>query len=103
MPPHGSNCPQSDTALGGRQLSANTTNGIRGALTVADAHSADEPGDGCGVKDVPDHAVCLALVEAALGAAGDDAAGVLAAVLEEGEAFADLSGRIDGRVVEEEA
>ena len=70
---------------------------------MADAHSADEPGDGCGVKDVPDHPVCLALVEAALGATGDDAAGVLAAVLEEGEALADLSGRIDGRVVEEEA
>ena len=70
---------------------------------MADAHSADEPGDGCGVKDVPDHSVCLALVEAALGPAGDDAAGILAAMLEKREAFADLRSRIDRRVVEEEA
>ena len=70
---------------------------------MAYTHTADEPGERGGVKDIPDHPVGLALVEAALVAAGDDAAGVLAAVLEEGEALADLSGGIDGRVVEEEA
>ena len=76
---------------------------IRKGLTMADAHSAGEPGESGRVEDVPDHAVGLALEEATFGATGDDAAGVLAAMLEKREALADLSGRIDGRVVEEEA
>lgn len=70
---------------------------------MANTHSAGEPGDSSGVKDVPNHPVRLALVEASLRAAGDDAAGILAAMLEKSEAFADLRSCIDRRVVQEEA
>ena len=69
---------------------------------MTDAHPADEPGEGRGVKDVPDHAICFALEEASLRTACDDAAGILTAVLEEGETLADLRSSIDGGVVEKE-
>ena len=62
----------------------------RKGRTVADAHAAEQPGQGGCVKDIPDHAVRLALVEAALMAAGDDAARVLAAVLQERKEREDL-------------
>ena len=70
---------------------------------MADAHSAGKPGESGRVEDVPDHAVGLALEEATFGATGDDAAGVLAAMLEKREALADLRSGIDRRVVEEES
>ena len=70
---------------------------------MSDTHSADQSGDGCGVKDISDHPVSLALVESPLRTAGDDAACVLAAMLEEGEAFADLLSCVEGGIVVEEA
>ena len=62
---------------------------------MANTHASDKPGQRGRVKDVPDHAVRLALVQAALVTACDDAASVLAAMLEQAESFADL-GRCDG-------
>ncbi len=70
---------------------------------MANTHSAGESGNSGGVKDVPNHPVGLALVEASLRAAGDDSAGILSAMLEKSEAFADLRSCIDRRVVQEEA
>ena len=70
---------------------------------MADTHPADESGNGCGVEDISDHAVRLALVEAALRATCHDAARILAAMLEEREPFADLCGSIQGGIMEEEA
>jgi hypothetical protein len=49
---------------------------------VSNTHPADEPRDRRRIKHVPDHAVRLALVESAARPAGDNAAGILAAVLE---------------------
>lgn len=72
-------------------------------LTVAYAHAADEGGDSLWIEDVPDHAVCFALIETALGAAGDDSARILAAMLEEAESLAYFCGSRTVRVLEEEA
>ena len=66
---------------------------------MTDAHATDEPREGVGVKHIPDHAIGLALEEAALGAAGDDAARILTTMLKEGKTFADLRSGIDRRVV----
>ena len=49
---------------------------------MADTHSADELGYGSCVEHISDHSVRLALIETALVSAGDDAARILAAVLE---------------------
>ena len=70
---------------------------------MADAHPADEPGDGCGVKDVPDHPVCLALVEATFMSASDDTACILTPMLEERQSFTYLTSTVDLRVVEKQA
>lgn len=51
---------------------------------MADAHSTDELAERLGVEEVANHAVALALVEAALGPAGDDAASILAAEVNRG-------------------
>jgi hypothetical protein len=66
------------------------------------AHPPDQGPNGVRVEDIANHAIRLALVEAALGAAGDDAARILTAVLEEREPLADLGGSVDGRVGEQE-
>ncbi len=55
---------------------------------VSDAHPSLEPTDASRVKDIADHAICLDLVEATARAAGDDARGILATVLEQTETFA---------------
>lgn len=72
-------------------------------LTVTNAHPAEESGESVGIEDIADHAVGFTLVEATLGATGDDAAGILAAVLEEREAFADLLRDLDRRIMGEQA
>ncbi|KAI3488256.1 hypothetical protein L1887_47795 [Cichorium endivia] len=61
-----------------------------GVSNVADAHVSLETRDGVDVKDIADHAVRLALVEAALVAARHDTGGILTAVLEERERLVDL-------------
>lgn len=69
---------------------------------MAHTHSADQRGDSGRVKDISDHAVRLALIETAFGPTCDDAAGILAAMLEKRESLADLRSCVDGRVVEEQ-
>ena len=59
-------------------------------LTVPNAHAPDEASNGRRVKDVPDHAVALHLVEASFRAAGDDTTGILPSVLEQPETFIEL-------------
>jgi hypothetical protein len=66
------------------------------------AHPSNQGADGVRIEDVADHAVCLALVEATLGTAGDDPARILAAVLEKCEPFADVGRSMDTRVGEQE-
>ncbi|KAJ2988730.1 hypothetical protein NUW54_g9018 [Trametes sanguinea] len=70
---------------------------------MAYTHPANQPGDRGGVEDISDHSIGLALVEASFRPAGDDAARILAAVLEKGETFADLRSSIDRGVVQEKA
>ena len=82
MPRRGSSCPQSDTVLSIRETTRFDFECVRGVLTVTDTHSADELGYGSCVEHISDHSVRLALIETALVSAGDDAARILAAVLE---------------------
>ena len=70
---------------------------------MSDTHSADQSGDGCGVKDISDHPVRLALVEASLRTACDDATRILSAMLEKRETLADLMSSVDRRVVQKKA
>lgn len=69
---------------------------------MPDAHAANEARDRVGVEYIADHAVRFALVEAALGPASDDTARILAAVLEERQALADLGRSVHAGVVEEQ-
>ena len=66
---------------------------------MTDTHSADEPGEGGGVKDVPDHSVRLALVETTLWSTGYDTAGILTSMLEKRETLADLLCDVDRGVM----
>jgi len=52
-------------------------------LTVSDAHSSSQPRERVCVKYVTNHPVRFALVEPAFEPAGDDSAGILAAVLQQ--------------------
>ena len=70
---------------------------------MSDTHSTDQLGDSCGVKDISDHPVRLALVEATLRTACDDAARILSAMLEKRETLADLMSSVDRRVVQKKA
>lgn len=47
---------------------------------MSNTHGSNELAKTLGVENIPDHAVGLALEEPALGAAGDDSAGVLTVV-----------------------
>jgi hypothetical protein len=69
---------------------------------MTDAHPANQSRNSGRIKDVPDHAVRLALVKAALGPASDDTAGILASMLEEGEPLADVGGGIHLGIMKEE-
>ena len=71
------------------------------ARTVPDAHASDKPGQRGRIKDIPNHAVCLALVETPLGPASDDTTGILTSVLEKGETLAYLAGDVDCRIMQE--
>lgn len=73
------------------------------SLTMSDPHAAGERGQSIGVKDIPDHAIRLALVEASLRPASDDTTRILASMLEKREALANLCCCIDARIVQEEA
>lgn len=50
-------------------------------------HIPPQPRHRLRIKHVPHHPVALDLIEPTAGTTGDDAGGVLAAVLEEGETF----------------
>lgn len=72
-------------------------------LTVSHPHSANQPRQRTRIKDVADHAIGLALEEATFGTAGDDTTGILASVLEQREAFANLLRNIHRWIMGEEA
>jgi len=69
---------------------------------MPNAHAALQARERASVEDVAHHAVCLALVEAAAGAAGDDARRILAAVLQQREALIDLGRGGGARLCEEQ-
>ena len=52
------------------------------SLTMSDAHAAPQPRHGVHIENISDHPVGFALVESALGPAGDDPARILPAVLQ---------------------
>ena len=53
-------------------------------------HSSNQPGQRVCVEDISDHAIGFALEEATFGTAGNDTASILATVLQQGQAFANL-------------
>ena len=70
---------------------------------MSDAHPADKPCNSGRVKHVAHHPVRLALVEASLRTACDDAARILSAMLEKRETLADLMSSVDRWVVQKKA
>ena len=71
-------------------------------LAVTDAHSPNQPRKRVCVKHITNHAVCLALKEAAFWSAGDDSAGILAAVLEQRQPLTNFWRRVRGWVVQQQ-
>lgn len=66
-------------------------------------HASDQPRERVCIKDVADHAIGLALEETTLGTASDNTAGILAAMLEERKALANLVSDVDRGVMGEQA
>jgi hypothetical protein len=73
-----------------------------GTLTMSYAHPADQFRNGLVIEDISDHPIGFALVQTALWTTGDDTTCILAAMLQQGKALTDLSGRIDSRIVQQQ-
>lgn len=57
---------------------------------MSDTHVPSEPAETTRVENIPDHSICLALVESSLVSARHDTRCVLPAMLQEGETLVDL-------------
>lgn len=66
---------------------------------MSNTHTTNQPGDGTIIKDISDHSVGLALVEATLGTTSDNPTCILTTVLQKGEALRYFRCSIHCRVV----
>lgn len=100
---HDLNCPQSDISLHVCQTRLLYIMKTRRKHTMSDTHSAHQSGGCCGVEDISDHPVRLALIETPLRTTCNDTTCVLSAMLEKRETLADLRSSVDRWVMVEEA